>query len=320
MKKWIRISVLFLGLMLVFIGLAPTYQAQEPAEGFVYQFDGQVQILRGPWWIFWGWQQVEQGTELMAGDRVRVGAASSAEIELYNQSHLKVLENSLLIVGESEYVEYDYTQEEVRTSSVRLQRGQVWAKVERAVSKILKFKVETPNSVAGVRGTSFIVKVQDQKTQLLVDEGLVEIRQKRLDQAATLVSGGHRVQVTKEEEPTEPTQLRDEERQELQEWVKQVKREENQREKIKEDVERNRLEREKAQAEKKKEEQLEKKIKEEKKSSDEKHVNRGKSSEHKNVSADRKEADQDDEDETDQDHSHGDDEKDEGTDGAEADD
>lgn len=233
MKRWTLTGLLLISVMLVLLLITPVYQAQETGEGFVYQLSGEVQVLRGPWWKIWGWQKLKPGIELLAGDRVKVGNDSYVEIELYNDTHIKLLENTLLVIGESEYLEYAFEQEEVRTSSIQVRSGQIWVKVEKAISKMLKFKVETPNSVAGVRGTNFLLKIAGKKTDLLVDEGLVEIYQISGGEGV-LVSGGYQVHVNKGQQPTEPVLVTEKERQGLKNWVKQVNQEKEKRQEAKE--------------------------------------------------------------------------------------
>lgn len=197
-------------------------RSETQGEASVLAVQGQVKILRGPSWNVWAWKNLETGKELLDGDRIQVGPLSSVQLEFYNKSRVKVRENTLVIIGKSEYYTYEVNQQ-IQCSSIQVKSGEVWVQVEKALSKVLKFKVESPNTVAGVRGTIFTVKVTGQKTSVAVDDGMVEVGQRATGEKV-LVPGGFQTEVMRKEKPIEPKVFEDNKRTELHEWAKEVEK------------------------------------------------------------------------------------------------
>ena len=90
-------------------------------------------------------------------------ADGSIEIDLGDNSTLRAFEKTRLRIA--------------ARSTVRLFVGKLWAHVRGAVGK--KFSVETPNAVAGVRGTEFTVSTTDADTEVGVVSGEVEVSDKQ---------------------------------------------------------------------------------------------------------------------------------------------
>ena len=194
-------------------------RSETRGEASVADITGQVKILRGPAWFFWAWKPLTAGKELLEGDRIQVNAKSSVELVFPNKTHVKILENTLIVIGQSTM--YTYEGGQTQCSSVLVKKGEVWVRVEKTMSKVLKFKVESPNTVAGVRGTIFAVRVNRKTTAVAVDEGLVEVSQRKTGEKV-LVAGGLATTVSGAGVPATPTVFDENKRTRLKEWVNHI--------------------------------------------------------------------------------------------------
>ncbi len=101
------------------------------------------------------------GQELKEGDLVRT-MAGKASVVFFDSSVLRLDENTEVSI------------KKISKDSVELKQaaGQTWSRILK-VSGIREYKIETPNTVATVRGTGFAVKVEDGDTKIVVKEGKV---------------------------------------------------------------------------------------------------------------------------------------------------
>jgi hypothetical protein len=150
MKRVIACTAIVCALLLFLVG--PCLAAP---VGRLVQVQGRVDVLKAGKNIV---TPVSLGDAVDVGDVYRAKSASAAEIQFTNGNSLKI--------GPSSRVEIkEYTMEgEKSSASVRLHRGRVQAVagddfLKKAASVIegSKFEVETPNAVAGIRGTSMVV-------------------------------------------------------------------------------------------------------------------------------------------------------------------
>jgi len=114
------------------------------------------------------------GDSLSAGDLVRTKSGGYAEIQYKDGALLKIAQRSRVDIGEQSGGQgTDF-------SNARLVRGKVQAIVDPPAikdpgqsSKARRFEIRTPNAVAGVRGTDFVVTFQRNVTGVLVKRGTV---------------------------------------------------------------------------------------------------------------------------------------------------
>jgi tetratricopeptide (TPR) repeat protein len=106
------------------------------------------------------WQPVKLNDSFRAGDSIRVGERSRADLQLLNQSVLRLNANSSITVE---------APKEARTGVVDLVRGAVHF-FSRGPNSL---EVKTPFTTAGVRGTEFLINLEPKATQLTVFEGTV---------------------------------------------------------------------------------------------------------------------------------------------------
>ena len=147
-------SLLSLLIVLTWCWLTPSPSISETeAVGEVVRFIGMVHVEReGKSWQV----QVEEPIHLQ--DRLQTGADSRVEIVFVDRSRVRIAPDSNL-----EITEYLYQPDQKkRQSLLSLWSGKARFIVADLVGFIQKgFVVKTPNGIAGVRGTDFIVEVRE---------------------------------------------------------------------------------------------------------------------------------------------------------------
>ncbi len=87
-------------------------------------------------------------------------------------------------------------------SDVRLISGRLWAMISGLGGN--SFEIETPAAVAGVRGTEFVVDAYDERSEVYVVEGEVEVRSQAEPERKKSVRAKQRTRCTAHEAPIEP--------------------------------------------------------------------------------------------------------------------
>jgi tetratricopeptide (TPR) repeat protein len=120
------------------------------------------------------WQPTKLNDTYCPGDMIRVQERSRADVALMNQSVLRLNENTIITL--------EGVKEE-RTSLVNLLKGagHFFSRGPRSL------EVRTPFTVAGVRGTEFLISVTVNQTFLSIFEGTVRVANEAGD--LTLISG-----------------------------------------------------------------------------------------------------------------------------------
>ena len=103
------------------------------------------------------WESVQLGDGFCPGDEIRVLDNSRASLALANESVLRLNANSSIVIQKFEE----------KTSFVDLFKGAAHL----FARKPNKLEVNTPYVVAGVRGTEFLIRVEDNQTFISVFEG-----------------------------------------------------------------------------------------------------------------------------------------------------
>lgn len=135
----------------------PPARACEPPPARAVSVQGTVEWQRG---AGAQWQAVKLNDTFCPGDSIRVQANSRADVMLLNQSVMRLNANSTITVQ---------APKEQRTGVVDLLRGATNI-LSRGPNSL---DVNTPFTVAGVRGTEFYLSVEDDQTLITVFEGTV---------------------------------------------------------------------------------------------------------------------------------------------------
>lgn len=106
------------------------------------------------------WLPAARGMRLHAGDAVRTGPASYAAVLCVDESQLKLGENTLMIFNNAiPSRRLGYTPiANSQGSSYAIKRGQAWL---RNSQETFRFEMTTPAVTAAIRGTEFVVHVDD---------------------------------------------------------------------------------------------------------------------------------------------------------------
>ncbi len=121
------------------------------------------------------------GDELFNRDEIETKAESYAAIQFEDESSIiKLFPNTILNI-------YTEKQDEKYNKKSLLKMGELWAKVEKGTGK---FEIETPTTVASVKGTNFMLNVEeDGTTELFTFEGEVLFQNKITGQTEAILAG-----------------------------------------------------------------------------------------------------------------------------------
>ncbi len=130
--------------------------------------EGEVYHRGNGFWIFPGrWSEAEENQILEIGDSIRTGKGHA---ELY------------FLAGAQVYIEEDTEVELIKNDAGELEiirmemdKGSLVINFYEKVRENLTFEIETPSAIAGVRGTMFMVKVKEGKTEVSVAQGKVQV-------------------------------------------------------------------------------------------------------------------------------------------------
>lgn len=157
------------------------------------------------------------GGILYNGDRIMTGDKAGAALLFVDGSMLKIQENSEVTI------EAQRKGEQQLDTKVDLPLGQVWAKVTK---RNTKFDIETPSSVASVKGTEFLVTVEeDGGSEVAVLEGIVDFVN---EFGKVTVKKNQKSQCEKNTPPEAPKKLTKKDKEELEEakpnWQLHIKK------------------------------------------------------------------------------------------------
>ena len=118
------------------------------------------------------WKKLKKNRKVKAGQYVRTGAGSRAELKFPDGSVIRIGEESTLEVQEAGF---DGKSKSVNVKA-NLLGGKAWSKVSKLAGDDARFEVQSDNAVAGVRGTIFRLNVdKDQATVVKVYTGSVAV-------------------------------------------------------------------------------------------------------------------------------------------------
>lgn len=154
----------------VFLGDVPAFAA---TLARLTELAGDVQVMpKGG-----AWHAAKLNEELEAGDAVKTGAQSSATLVRRDGTELELMPFAQLSLEDE--------------NGFLLGAGRVWSHFVKSLG--LPFYIRTPNATALIRGTTLGVGFEEERSRVVVYEGLVEVQGRdgsRLD-----VAGGFRVDV-----------------------------------------------------------------------------------------------------------------------------
>lgn len=154
---------ILLGLLLV---LSICYIVAAEPVAYLIQGKGNVQIIRDKKQI-----KFKNGELLFNNDEIKTAGESFAAIKYSDGgAAVKVFPNSIIKVSAVK-------QDKKLNKSTTLQMGSLYSKVNNKIKG--NYQVETPSTVASVKGTGFITKLgKDRRTYVIVMEGEVLVQNK----------------------------------------------------------------------------------------------------------------------------------------------
>jgi len=192
-----------LPLMLILLLLKPSLsQAQgkavtiETAGGHtvITMLEGQVFLIREDLTRI---RSLARGDSLKGNDRVQTEKKSRIELKLPDESYIRFDEMTIFVLKSAAF---DQARKR-RDIDVTMVLGKLWAKVAKFLNKEDRFSVSANTAVAGVRGTTYRMNVeQDNSVMVKVYGGEVEVRGKKAETAAgqlptpgapTVIQGPH---------------------------------------------------------------------------------------------------------------------------------
>lgn len=197
--KTLILTLALLGIIMLVCGSGATWAAEGIAS--FKAVSGTVDVLRGgklPAVV------VKAGDSLSEGDFVRTRSGSFAEIRFKDGTVLKVAQRSRIDIAAY------FSGQQKNGANVRLPRGKVEAIVDPArvkeAGKGRRFEVHTPNAVAGVRGTDFIVSHERNLTGVFVRHGSVYTYNRQMPDRMVTVNAGNITTVAPGAPPQTPRQ------------------------------------------------------------------------------------------------------------------
>ena len=108
------------------------------------------------------WEEANPPQKIVSGTWIRTGSSASAALVLPNKTQTRIAKNSELLLKSKE-----------KKSQVKLKLGKLWSKTNK---KPVELKINAPNAVASIRGTVWVVEVdQNGESSLAVMEGEIEL-------------------------------------------------------------------------------------------------------------------------------------------------
>ncbi len=135
------------------------------------------------------WEEAKRGMTLQDGHSIRTGGRSLALVTFLDKSILRVRENSVVKIFSS----IEGTKQNKNT---QIDQGVVSFDVSEQQDE--EFKFTTPTGLASIRGTSGYFEVIPDKTWLIVEEGLIEIKALNNDGESQNVGAGNTAEIDKE--------------------------------------------------------------------------------------------------------------------------
>lgn len=117
------------------------------------------------------WKELPGETALFEGDALRTQNGRTKVIieEPSHQTELRIKEDSAVEVPVGE-----------EGSTIELLEGKLWSRIQSlSAADEVKFRIRTPNAIAGVRGTLLYVEQVEQDTKVAVFEGEVQVQGRR---------------------------------------------------------------------------------------------------------------------------------------------
>lgn len=174
MRKLIIFGIILLIALIVFTVLGVRSVIATPdleTPGVILEIDeGGVEI-----WPADGdtWQRAKDGQTLNAGDRIRTLDGSSVGIIFFDNSVMRLDENTEIVISELAVDPENFLDQNV---GIEVVVGRAWSRIMNLLDLDSSYEVTTSSVVATVRGTAFTINVSERgETEIDVTENQVEL-------------------------------------------------------------------------------------------------------------------------------------------------
>jgi len=167
MKKYKYIGFIFLLSLVITVSLS---SRSKKASGKILKVDGKYAFIK------YGtkWKRLKTNYNIYNGSEIKTGKKTRIIIKFSDNSELRIAQKSKIKI-EKAFVKSP----EERSISTLLIIGKLWAKVSKSKNKNKNFTIKTTNATAGVRGTSFSVSFNDDKSSVIsLYTGIVDVESK----------------------------------------------------------------------------------------------------------------------------------------------
>lgn len=135
------------------------------------------------------WEEAKRGMLLNDGHSIRTGNRSLALVTFLDKSLLRVRENTIVKI-------FSNIEGTKQNKNTQIEQGVVNFDVTEQQDE--EFRFTTPTGLASIRGTSGYFEVIPDKTWLIVDEGLIEIKALNGDNESQNIGAGNTAEIDKE--------------------------------------------------------------------------------------------------------------------------
>jgi len=147
------------------------------------------------------WEQAVNGMSLITGTRVRTAVESRAMLIFFEGSTITLDSDTII-----EIRQLDFNEKQSTMIILKQWLGRTWSRVVKMVESGSYYEVETPSATAVVRGTQFLIEVDEVgATRLNTTEGLVSVIAQGEE---VYVSAGQQTAVEPGYSPSEPTKTK----------------------------------------------------------------------------------------------------------------
>lgn len=190
MEKKKKVLLSILGILIIGIFFSALVLGGKP-EAILYIDKGEVLFDSGR-----GWQVAEDEMEIKRNYKIKTSENSEASIVIYGRNILRLEENT----------EIDLREISEDKISIRQEEGSTWNRILRLTGNQV-YEVETPTSVASVRGTGFLVDIGEEDN-ILGGEGCLNVKSNLSKDEKEICEGN---KATSDDEGVEKDQLSEEE-------------------------------------------------------------------------------------------------------------
>jgi hypothetical protein len=202
--------------IILFLFTVTCFAAEKNTFATVDSLTGRAEVQRAG---AQSWQKAARGDKLYNNDMIRVLGKSTVRLGWPDQSASYMHENSQIMLA---FYESDVTS--IISRHITVMYGAVFFVIKEILPKSLikqyDTKIFTPTSVVSLRGTSFLIEVDDSSgsSTIKVIKGTVLVRN-IIRNSSLFVSAGFKSTVEMTKDPNGPKALLDKEIDTLKEWV-----------------------------------------------------------------------------------------------------